>query len=74
MFKLLTFIFFITLLSSCSVYSQIQKDDSGDYVTRKGTRYSYYSIDKRNGYIIDDKGRKIVLSILDSIGPIKFLK
>ena len=74
MFRVLTFLFLITILSSCKFYSRIQKDNSGDYVTRKGIRYSYYSIDKKNGYIFNDKGRKIVLSTLDSIGPIKFFK
>ena len=62
------------LFSSCVMYSRVQKDDSGDYVTRKGIRYSYYRIDGKNGYIFDNKGRKIVLSTLDSIGPIKFFK
>ena len=52
----------------------MQKDDSGDYVTRKGVRYSYNHIDKKNGYIFDNRGRKILLSTLDSIGPIKFFK
>ena len=74
MSRILIFILFITLLSSCGGYSQIQKDDSGDYVTRKGIRYSYYRIDKKNGYIFDDKGKKIDLKILDSIGPLKFFK
>jgi hypothetical protein len=74
MYRILIFTLFITLLSSCTRYSQIQKDDSGDYVTRKGIRYSYYRIDGKNGYIFDNKGRKIVLSTLDSIGPIKFFK
>jgi hypothetical protein len=74
MSRILIFILFITLLSSCTLYSRIQKDDSGDYVTRKGIRYPYYRIDRKNGYIFDDKGKKIVLSTLDSIGPIKFFK
>ena len=52
----------------------MQKDDSGDYVTRKGVRYSYNHIDKKYGYIFDNRGRKILLSTLDSIGPIKFFK
>ncbi len=62
------------LFSSCVIYSRVQKDDSGDYVTRKGGRYSYYQIDKKNGYIFDNKGKKILLTKLDSIGPIKFFK
>ena len=74
MFRLLTFILFITLISSCSVYSRIQKDDSGDYITRKGMRYPYYRIDRKNGYIFNEKGKKLFLSTLDSIGPIKFFK
>ena len=52
----------------------MQKDDTGDYVTRKGVRYSYYQIDNKKGYIFDNKGKKILLSTLDSIGPIKFFK
>ena len=74
MFRVLFFYFLITILSSCKFYSRIQKDESGDYVIRKGIRYSYYYIDRKNGYIFDDKGRKIVLSTLDSIGSIKFFK
>ena len=74
MFRILVFILSISLLSSCVAYSRVKKDNSGDYVTRKGIRYSYYSIDKKNGYIFNDKGRKIHLSTLDSIGPIKFFK
>jgi hypothetical protein len=74
MSRILIFILYITLLSSCVVYSRIQRDDSGDYVTRKGKRYSYYRIDKKNGYIFDDKGKKIDLKMLDSIGPLKFFK
>jgi hypothetical protein len=65
MSRILIFILFITLLSSCTRYSQIQKDDSGDYVTRKGIRYSYYRLDGKNGYIFDDKGKKIVLSTIE---------
>lgn len=60
--------------SSCALYSRVQKDDTGNYVTRKGVRYSYYQIDNKNGYIFDNKGKKILLTTLDSIGPIKFLK
>jgi hypothetical protein len=56
------------------MYSRVQKDDSGDYITRKGVRYTYYQIDKKNGYIFDNKGKKILLTKLDSIGPIKFFK
>ena len=76
MYKLLIFIFilFITLFISCVGYSRIQTDDSGDYVTRKGIRYSYYRIDKKNGYIFDGNGKKLDLKILDSIGPLKFFK
>ena len=40
------------LFSSCVMYFRVQKDDSGDYVTRKGIRYSYYRIDGKNGYIL----------------------
>ena len=74
MFRVLIFFLFITLFSSCTLYSRVQKDDTGDYVTRKGVRYSYYQIDNKKGYIFDNKGKKILLSTLDSIGPIKFFK
>ncbi len=74
MFRILIFILFISLLSSCTLYSRLQKDESGDYVTRKGIRYTYYRIDRKKGFIFDDKGKKIVLSTLDSIGPTKFFK
>ena len=74
MFRVLIFFLFITLFSSCTLYSRVQKDDTGDYVTRKGVRYSYFQIDKKNGYIFDNKGKKILLTTLDSIGPIKFFK
>ena len=74
MFRVLIFFLLITLLSSCTLYSRVQKDDTGNYVTRKGVRHSYYQIDNKNGYIFDNKGKKILLSTLDSIGPIKFFK
>jgi hypothetical protein len=74
MFRVLIFFLFITLFSSCTLYSRVQKDETGDYVTRKGVRYSYFQIDKKNGYIFDNKGKKILLTTLDSIGPIKFFK
>ncbi len=58
------------LFSSCVIYSRVQKDDSGDYVTRKGVRYTYYRIDKDSGYIIDETGKKIILITLERV-PIK---
>jgi hypothetical protein len=52
------------------MYFRVQKDDSGDYVTRKGVRYTYYRIDKDSGYIIDETGKKIILITLERV-PIK---
>jgi len=61
MFRTLIFILFITLLSSCSLFPRIQKDESGDYVTLKGKRYSYFHIDEDRGYIINESGKKVIL-------------
>jgi len=70
MFRVLIFFLFITLFSSCVFYSRVKKDDSGDYVTQKGKRYTYYRIDKDRGYIIDETGKKITLSTIKAV-PIK---
>jgi hypothetical protein len=59
------------LFSSCGLfYSRVKKDNAGDYVTQKGKRYTYYRIDKDRGYIIDETGKKIILST-PKAGPIK---
>ena len=70
MFRVLIFFLLITLLSSCTLYSRVQKDDTGDYVTHKGKSYTYYRIDKYSGYIIDENGKKIIFST-PKAGPIK---
>ena len=70
MFRVLIFFLFITFFSSCVFYSRVKKDDSGDYVTQKGKRYTYYRIDKDRGYIIDETGKKITLSTIKAV-PIK---
>ena len=57
------------LFSSCVFYSRVKKDDSGNYVTQKGKRYTYYRIDKDRGYIIDENCKKIILSKIKA-GPI----
>ena len=42
-------------------FNLIQKDESGDYVTLKGKRYSYFHIDEDRGYIINESGKKVIL-------------
>jgi len=64
MFRLLIFILFITLLSSCVFYSHVKKDDSGEYVTQMGKRYTYYRIDNDRGYIFDESGKKIIITMV----------
>jgi transposase len=52
------------LFSSCVMYSRVQKDDSGEYVTQMGKRYTYYRIDNDRGYIFDESGKKIIITMV----------
>ena len=73
MFRVLFFFLVITLFSSCVFYSHVKKDASGEYVTRKGVKYLYYRLDASNGYIIDETGKKIILTMIKG-KPIKNYK
>ena len=61
MFRLLIFFLFITLLSSCVFYSHVKKDDSGEYVTQMGKRYTYYRIDNDKVIYLTKAVKKLLL-------------